>query len=228
MRKILTALCLSVAATSVLADDAAIISRLKKLGLNEVEIKSSPISGLKTAVTGEGIFYVANDGNYVLQGKLYEITDSGVTDISGKILLDKLNGYKDEMIVYPAKNEKHVITVFMDITCHYCHKLHEQLKEYNDLGITVRYLAYPRNGTSSKTAQQMEAIFTAKDAAFAMNEAAKGNLPQTLKSPDIVKKHYALGGQFGVHGTPSIITANGEVIGGYLPPKELLEALETQ
>ena len=226
MKKILTALCLSAVATSVLADDAAIISRLKKLGLSEVELKSSPINGLKTAVTAEGIFYVSNDGNYMIQGKLYETSDNGVIDISGKILLDKLNGYKDEMIVYAAKNEKHVVTVFMDITCHYCHKLHEQIKEYNELGITMRYLAFQRGGMNSKTAQQMEAIFTAKDSAFAMNEAAKGNLPQELKIPNVVKKHYELGNQFGVSGTPSMITASGEVIGGYLPPKELLEALE--
>ncbi len=114
----------------------------------------------------------------------------------------------------------------MDITCHYCHKLHEQIKEYNELGITMRYLAFPRGGMNSKTAQQMEAIFTAKDSAFAMNEAAKGNLPQELKIPNVVKKHYELGNQFGVSGTPSMITSSGEVIGGYLPPKELLEALE--
>ena len=43
------------------------------------------------------------------------------------------------MIVYKAAQEKHVITVFTDITCGYCHKLHEQMKDYNALGITVRY-----------------------------------------------------------------------------------------
>ena len=43
------------------------------------------------------------------------------------------------MIVYKAAQEKHVITVFTDITCGYCHKLHEEMKDYNALGITVRY-----------------------------------------------------------------------------------------
>ncbi|STY61469.1 Thiol:disulfide interchange protein DsbC precursor [Mannheimia haemolytica] len=67
-----------------------------------------------------------------------------------KDCLAELNSYTNEMIVYPAKNEKHVITVFMDITCHYCHLLHTKIKEYNDLGITIRYLAFPRGGMNTK------------------------------------------------------------------------------
>ena len=42
----------------------------------------------------------------------------------------------------------------------------------------------------------------------------------------MVKKHYELGAQFGVNGTPSIVTSTGELIGGYLKPADLLSALE--
>lgn len=226
MKRFLTALYLTALVAPALANDTAIFSGLKKLNLTEIEIKSSPIEGLKTVFTEEGILYVSTDGKYILHGKLYEISEKGIVDVMGKTLFEKLNGYKDEMIIYPAKNEKHVVTVFMDITCHYCHKFHEQIQGYNDLGITVRYLAFPRNGMNSKAAKQMETIFTAKDPVFSLNEAEKGNLPTELKTPHIVKKHYDLGVQFGVSGTPSIITSEGEVIGGYLPPKELLAALE--
>ena len=176
-------------------------------------------------MTDQGILYVSEDGKYVLQGKLFELNGNKIVDVSAKALMATLESYKNEMIVYPAKNEKHVVTVFMDITCGYCHKLHSQIKEYNDLGITLRYLAFPRKGMD-KTAEQMEAIFTAKDKAYALNEAEKGNLPTQLKTPNIVKKHYDLGVQFGVRGTPSIVTSTGELIGGYLAPKELLAALE--
>lgn len=225
MKKILTAL-LCVAATNAMADDATIKAKLQVLGAKSVEVKVSPVAGVKTAVTDEGIIYVTEDGKYVFQGKLYELTNKGPVDVAGKLLMDKLNSYKNEMIVYPAKNEKHVVTVFMDITCHYCHLLHQQVKEYNDLGITVRYLAFPRAGVKSETAKQMEAIWTAKDPAFALNEAEKGNLPKEAKTPNIVKKQYELGVQFGVNGTPSIVTSTGEMIGGYLKPADLLAALE--
>lgn len=225
MKKILTALLCTVA-VNAMADDSAIKSKLQALGAKNIDIKSSPVNGVKTAVTDEGIIYVTEDGKYAFQGKLYELTNKGPVDVTGKLLMDKLNAYKNEMIVYPAKNEKYVVTVFMDITCHYCHLLHQQLKEYNDLGITVRYLAFPRNGMRSETAKQMEAIWTAKDPVFALNEAENGRPPKEVKTPNIVKKHYELGIQFGVTGTPSVITSNGEIIGGYLKPADLLAALK--
>ncbi|MCW9709330.1 bifunctional protein-disulfide isomerase/oxidoreductase DsbC [Avibacterium sp. 21-586] len=228
MKKIITALSFAALSVYAVASDAQIEAQLKKLGVSQMEIKASPIKGIKTVVSDEGIFYASEDGKYVLQGQLYELTDKGAVDLTGRFLLDKLNSYKNEMIVYPAKNEKYVVTIFMDITCHYCHLLHEQISQYNDLGITIRYLAFPRGGINNNTAKQMEAIWQAKDPVQALNEAEKGNLPKTLKNADIVKKHYELGVQFGVRGTPSIVTPKGELIGGYLPPKELLRALQEE
>lgn len=224
MKKLLTALLITVSATAM-ASDAEIKSKLQALGAKNIEVKDSPVKGLKTAVTDQGILYVSENGQYVLQGKMYELTNKGPVDVAGKLLADKVNALKNEMIIYPAKNEKYVVTVFMDITCHYCHILHQQVKEYNDLGITVRYLAFPRVGMN-ETARQMEAIWTSKDPVFALNEAEKGNLPKELKTPNIVKRHYDLGVQLGVQGTPSIVTSTGELIGGYLKPKDLLAALK--
>ena len=224
MKKLLTALLITASATAM-ASDAEIKSKLQALGAKNIEVKDSPVKGLKTAVTDQGILYVSENGQYVLQGKMYELTNKGPVDVAGKLLADKVNALKNEMIIYPAKNEKYVVTVFMDITCHYCHILHQQVKEYNDLGITVRYLAFPRAGMN-ETARQMEAIWTSKDPVLALNEAETGNLPKELKTPNIVKRHYDLGVQLGVQGTPSIVTSTGELIGGYLKPKDLLAALK--
>ena len=224
MKKLLTALLITASATAM-ATDAEIKSKLQALGAKNIEVKDSPVKGLKTAVTDQGILYVSENGQYVLQGKMYELTNKGPVDVAGKLLADKVNALKNEMIIYPGKNEKYVVTVFMDITCHYCHILHQQVKEYNDLGITVRYLAFPRAGMN-ETARQMEAIWTSKDPVFALNEAEKGNLPKELKAPNIVKRHYDLGIQLGVKGTPSIVTSTGEMLGGYLKPQDLLAVLQ--
>lgn len=226
MKKIMTALSLLAMSAGAMADDTALKNKLEKLGVKDIEIQSSPIKGLRTVISDQGVFYAEEGGEYLLQGNIYKLSDKGISNISNNVLMDKLNALTSEMIVYPAKNEKHVVTVFMDITCHYCHLLHQQIKEYNDLGITVRYLAFPRGGVETKTASQMEAIFTAKDPAFALNEAENGNLPKELKTPNIVKKHYNLGIQFSVNGTPTIVTSKGEIIGGYLKPRELLAELE--
>ena len=225
MKKILTALLVS-AAFYAQADDASLKAKLEGFGMRNIQVQPAPVKGLRTVISEQGVYYATEDGKYVFEGKLYELTPQGAKDVAGKFLMDKLDSFKNEMIVYPAKNEKYVVTVFMDITCHYCHLLHQQLKEYNDLGITIRYLAFPRGGMKAESAKQMEAIWTAKDPVFALNEAENGNLPKELKTPNIVKKHYELGGQFGVNGTPSMILPSGELLGGYLPPKELLEVLK--
>lgn len=216
---------LSLFSLSALANDAALQKKLEAMGATNVKMSDSALPGFKTAVSDQGVVQISQDGRYVIQGQVFELKDGKAVDITHRALLTELNALTNEMIVYPAKNEKHVVTVFMDITCHYCHLLHTKLKEYNDLGITIRYLAFPRGGMNTQTAKQMEAIWTAKDKVFALNEAENGNLPKEVKTPNIVKKHYELGIKFGVTGTPNMVTQSGELIAGYLEPKQLLAAL---
>lgn len=225
MNKKLTALLgLSLAAGAV-ADDANLKQQLEKMGATNVNISASALPNFKTAVTDQGVLQISQDGRFVIQGQVFELKNGKAVDITNNALLNELNALEPEMIIYPAKNEKHVITVFMDITCHYCHILHTKMKEYNDLGITVRYLAFPRGGMNTQTARQMEAIWNAKDRVFALNEAENGNPPKETKAPNIVKKHYELGLKFGVNGTPNMVTKEGELIRGYVEPKELAAML---
>lgn len=225
MKKGMTLLGLSLLATSAFADDANLKKQLEKMGATNVAISPSALPNFRTAITDQGVLQISEDARFVIQGQVFELKNGKAVDITNNALLAELNALQSEMIVYPAKNEKHIVTVFMDITCHYCHILHSKLKEYNDLGITIRYLAFPRGGMNTQTAKQMEAIWTAKDKAFALNEAENGNLPKEQKTPNIVKKHYELGIKFGVNGTPNMITKDGELIRGYVEPKELLKML---
>lgn len=224
-KQLATFATLSLVSLTVIANDVTLQKKLEAIGATNIKISDSALAGFKTAVSDQGVIQISQDGRYVIQGKVFELKGNKAVDITNQALLSELNALENEMIVYPAKNEKYVVTVFMDITCHYCHLLHTKLQEYNDLGITVRYLAFPRGGMNTQTAKQMEAIWTAKDKAFALNEAEKGNLPKDLKTPNTVKKHYELGIKFGVTGTPNIVTQSGELIAGYLEPKQLLEAL---
>lgn len=225
MKKNLITLGLMGLSAVTFASDAKLKSQLEKIGATGVKISDSPLTGFKMATSNEGVVYISEDGRYVIQGKVFELKNGKAIDITNQGLLEELNSYKNEMIVYPAKNEKHVITVFMDITCHYCHLLHTKIKEYNDLGITIRYLAFPRGGMNTQTAKQMEAIWTSADKVKALNDAEDGKLPSQVKTPDIVKKHYQLGIKFGVTGTPNMVTSEGELIGGYVEPQELAKML---
>lgn len=225
MQKKLATLILGTLFSTSLMAEVNLQKQLEAVGATNVMLSDSALPGFKTAVSDQGVVQISQDGRFVIYGNIFELKNGKAIDITNQALLSQLDSLKDEMIVYPAKNQKHVVTVFMDITCHYCHLLHGKMKEYNDLGITVRYLAFPRGGMNTQTAKQMEAIWTAKDKVFALDEAEKGNLPKEQKTPNIVKKHYELGIKFGVNGTPNIITEEGQVIPGFVEPKELLSML---
>jgi protein-disulfide isomerase len=103
---------------------------------------SAPVAGMKTVLTNSGVLYVTEDGKHIIQGPMYDVSGAQPVNVTNQLLMKNLNALEKEMIVYKAAQEKHVITVFTDITCGYCHKLHEEMKDYNALGITVRYLAF--------------------------------------------------------------------------------------
>ena len=220
-------LALSLFAGSAMADDASLKSSLEKMGATNVRLSESPLPGFRLATSNEGVVHISENGQYVVQGNfnVLELKNGKATDITHKAQMASLNALSNEMIIYPAKQEKHVVTVVMDITCHYCHILFENVKAYNEEGITLRFLAFPRAGVNTQTAKQMEAIWQAKDRMKALEDAEAGNLPKELKTPNLVKKHYELGIQFGVTGTPYMVTDKGEVIGGYVPAKELAKML---
>ena len=212
--------------SAVQADDAAIKQTLAKLGVQSTEIQPSPISGMKTVLTNSGVLYVTEDGKHMIQGPLYDVSGPQPINTTNSMLMTHLNALEKEMIVYKAANEKHVITVFTDITCGYCHKLHEQMADYNALGITVRYLAFPRQGMQSEAADNMKAIWCAKDRNKAFDDAMAGKGVKAASCDVDIADQYALGVQFGVSGTPAIVLSNGYVVPGYQAPQEMKTFLD--
>lgn len=208
------------------ADDAAIKQSLTKLGVQNPDIQSAPVAGMKTVLTDSGVLYVTEDGKHIIQGPMYDVSGAQPVNVTNQLLMTRLDALQKEMIVYKAPQEKHVITVFTDITCGYCHKLHEEMKDYNALGITVRYLAFPRQGVQSQAEQDMKAIWCAKDRNKAFDDAMGGKDVQPASCDIDIAKHYALGVQFGVNGTPAIVLNNGYVVPGYQGPKEMKAFLD--
>lgn len=208
------------------ADDAAIQQALAKLGVQSSDIQPAPVAGMKTVLTNSGVLYVSDDGKHMIQGPLYDVSGAQPVNVTNQMLMKHLNALEKEMIVYKAPQQKYVITVFTDITCGYCHKLHEEMSDYNALGITVRYLAFPRAGLQSQPEKDMKAIWCAKDRNKAFDDAmnSKGIKPASC---DIdIANHYALGVQFGVNGTPAIVLSDGNVVPGYQGPKEMKAFLD--
>lgn len=214
-------------------DKDAIAKVLEKYQLKIANIEASPVNGLFEIVTDGGVVYATPNGEYFIYGQLFHTTETLSVNLTeraqakrNKALFEQ-SGVEKELIVYPAKNEKYVVTVFTDTSCGYCKKLHKEMKTYNDLGITVRYLAFPRSGERSPNIAQMSAIWCADDKIKAMDLAKVDKFDkEDKKCTDLVLKHMKLGTAMGVSGTPAILLDDGTILSGYLPAKQLVEVLE--
>lgn len=210
------------------ADDTEITDSLSRLGIHSADIQPSPISGLKTILSESGVLYISNDGHHIIRGPLYNIGTDHPINITNQLLNKHLEALKNEMIIFKAPKEKHVVIVFTDITCSYCHKLHEQIPEYNSLGITICYLAFPRHGLNSQAGKDMTSVWCSFDQKTAFTKAMNGDLIPINTCKIDISKHYTLGVQYGIHGTPALLLDNGVISTGYQNPKELSEMLDQQ
>jgi len=199
------------------------------LGLQISSIGDAPVTGLLQIMTEKGLFYTSQDGKYLLQARIYDV-EEGMRNLTeealGSVRLGGLAKFNDAVIEYKADNEKYVVNVFTDITCGYCRKLHGEMAQYNDLGITVRYLAFPRGGINTNSYNDMVSVWCADDKQVAMNNAKAGGTVVTKNCETKVAEQYAFGQKIGVNGTPNIIMPDGSVIPGYQPPKQLEQALK--
>lgn len=202
-----------------------------KFDIKPENVRPSQVPGLYEVAIGSDTAYVSADGRYLIAGDLFEVdsrrnlTEAGRSATRVKIL-SKLDE-RDMIVFAPTTPVKHTITVFTDVECGYCRKLHSQIDELNKLGIRVRYMAYPRAGPGTDDWHKMEAVWCSKDRKTAITQAKLG---QAVKAANCgatpVAKQYELGEKFAVRGTPAIFTNDGDYIGGYLPPAALLEELD--
>lgn len=210
------------------ADDTAIKQSLNKLGLQQTEIQPSPLPGFKTVLSESGVLYVTDDGKHFIQGPLYDVSGTQPVNVTNQLLEKKVEALSKEMIVYKAAKEQHVVTVFTDITCGYCHKLHQEMADYNALGITVRYLAFPREGLNGNVAKEMKSIWCAADRRKAFDSAMKGEDVSPIDCKIDLGQQYKMGVLYGIQGTPAILIENGSMIPGYQGPQDLKKFLDSQ
>jgi len=133
---------------------------------------------------------------------------------------------ESSMVVFAPQAAKHTVTVFTDVDCGYCQRMHRQMADYNRLGITIRYTAFPRAGVGSDTYDRMVSVWCASDQQAAMTDAKAGRAVEAARCDNPVSAHYEAGRAIGVRGTPSIVPESGEMIPGYVEPQELLDRLD--
>jgi len=197
-------------------------------GLTDAAISLAPVSGLYEVVVGADVLYVTQDGRYLIQGDIIDLetrenlTAPRVAQVAAKVIEDI---GEENMVIYEPKETKYTVTIFTDIDCGYCRKLHGEMDEYLGHGIRIRYLFFPRAGTQSESARKAEAVWCANDRNAAMTAAKAGQKIEMKNCENPVANHYALGEQMGIRGTPALVLEDGEKLPGYVPPDRLNQYL---
>jgi thiol:disulfide interchange protein DsbC len=188
-------------------------------------VNKSPVDGWYTVQKGSIVAYISADGRYLLQGDLIDLdrqvnlSEESRTEARRELVA----GLDDEeSILFAPAEPRHSVTIFTDIDCTYCRKLHSQIDEYLEQGIAVRYVLYPRNGPASRAWTTSEDVWCARDRNRALTAAKLDREFETSKcDASMVTRHYSLGRDIGLTGTPAIVLEDGTLIGGYLPPAAL-------
>ena len=192
-------------------------------------ITRSELPGFYEVVLGGQPLYVSADGRYLISGALWDIgakrnlTEARLAGLR-KSTLDAVGA--DQRIVFPASQPKHVITVFTDIDCGYCRRLHQQMAEYNNAGITVEYLFFPRAGIGSESYDKAVSVWCAADRNAALTKAKNGEPLENKTCANPIASQFDLGHKVGVSGTPAVIAEDGTQIGGYLTPEQMIARLD--
>jgi thiol:disulfide interchange protein DsbC len=206
-----------------------LMERMPSLVVEESNISPSAIKGLYEVMVGANIYYVSEDGRYLVQGRMFDLIEKkDLTEeklaVAKAALINKVS--PEEMIVFQAPKQKYVINIFTDIDCGYCRKLHSEIDQYMAEGITVRYLFFPRAGKDSDSYKKAVSVWCADDRNAALTAAKSNkNPPQEKTCDNPVDEHMALGDELGVRGTPMMISPEGTIYPGYMPAKQLAEAL---
>lgn len=199
-------------------------------GVKVEDIRASVVPGLYEVMYGPVVFYTSADGRYMIRGEIHNMeTDENITAARvDQARARSLAAIEDkDLIVFGPKNAPYTVTVFTDVTCTYCRMLHSQIDKYNELGIRVRYAAFPRAGLASENWQTMERVWCAPDRNKALTMAKQDQAIKTQACEnEAVMEDWQLGRMLGVRGTPAIFTPSGEMIPGYLPPEKLLQRLK--
>jgi thiol:disulfide interchange protein DsbC len=196
------------------------------------DIQTSVAPGLYQVQQGSYYAYVTADGKYMVQGDMVnletgeEITE-GLRKTARRSKIDALG--EDNMIIFgpeKAEDKKYTVTVFTDVDCGFCRKLHSEIADYNKEGIAIRYVFFPRSGPETSSFYKAEAVWCSNDRKSALTQAKLGApMNGNTQCANPVMKEWQLGQEFGLRGTPMLVLPDGEIVNGYVPAPALAQRL---
>lgn len=238
MKKTILALLAASSLNAHAQSNQAIEQAIEEFGNSAFQvdaIKDTPVSGIKEVVVdggqGKQIIYLSADGQHLFNGQLINLKSrKNLTEATeNSMRLDLMTEFKKthQTIDFLPEQMTDHITVFTDIDCGYCRKLHQEMDQLNDLGIGVSYLFFPRSGLNTSSHQKSVNVWCATDQQKAMTDAKNGVAQKPLMCPNPIESQINLGINAGIHkiGTPAVILNDGSLT-GYLPAAQMQQRIQ--
>lgn len=222
----------TVGAQSLREKLSAAIETASQNQLQIVGITETPLTNIYRVELNTGeMLYADAAGDYLFAGDMYKTSAAGLMNLSagsrsGRTVELIAGVPEEEMIIFTPEIETlATITVFTDVDCTYCRKLHGDIEELLARGVRVRYMAYPRGGVNADSYDKMISVWCSDDRHKSFSQAKNGqNLPiRDCETP--VLKHHAMGNQLGISGTPALVMPDGSVVPGYMDVDRLTAML---
>tara|TARA_R110001599_G_scaffold252633_8_gene452743 strand:+ start:3296 stop:4102 length:807 start_codon:yes stop_codon:yes gene_type:complete len=199
------------------------------MGVAPDAIGPAAAEGMLQVRWGTNFAYLPEGGSHVVFGDMIDLrTGEQITEASRKAMRLAALARVEDSIEFLPKSPRHVVTVFTDIDCGYCRKMHSELADYLAEDIGIRYVFYPRSGPGTESFRKAEAVWCSSDRKKALTEAKQGAAMKGDSScANPVLADYQLGQELGLRGTPMIVLPDGEIINGYVPAASLAAQLAT-
>ncbi len=222
--------CASAAAQEVPEDFRDKLSSLLGERMPIESIANTPIPGVFEVTAGGRVLYAASSDELLMVGSLYDV-ERGVNvgeekqnEVASRKAEEELGPLSvDDMVVFKGEETKRHITVFTDVECGYCRRLHQEVPILNEAGVEIRYMLYPV--ISERSYPNAESVWCADDRQTAMTQAKQGKPIEHRECANPIEQHMQIASKLGVRGTPFLVLDDYTVIPGYVPADNLIEQL---
>jgi len=205
------------------------------------ELSEVKFPGLYEATVDGQSLVVSKDGTMAIVGDVFDLQNMvNLTRIAKQkgqadVVEQEIAKLSDnDLVIYPAKGESiGQLYVFSDTTCGYCKKLHLEVEDYQNAGIDVKYIPYPRSQLvdGELAFENMKQVMCAKDKPDAMTkikagtdngEFVKESYPK--ECVESIRKGQDAGRNVGLEGTPFMYLSKGatRIIPGYQSSRNVI------
>ncbi|SFE13057.1 DsbC family protein [Nitrosomonas sp. Nm166] len=224
-------LVLSFFSTAIWADEEAVKKAVQPhFEGHEIDsLKKTPYLGLYEVVVGDELFYTDDKANYFFFGHVIDtktrtsMTNERIQEIKAARRVP-LNSLPLQSAIKIVKGDgKRQVAIFTDPNCPYCKQLEKELVNITD--VTIYTLLYPVLNGSMELSKK---IWCSDNPIKAWDDfMLRGIAPAGKDCEAPLQVLLKSGRENKVSGTPTLIFADGSVVGGMIPAEVIEEKLNS-